>query len=414
MYTTHLSILILAIVFLLISVRQLGRYTFRIWQVMLAGAVLVLVTGQITLVDALHSINPGVMLFLLSMFVIGEGVYASGMLGCCLDWICRTAKSGDSLLLLLVGSLGFFSAVFMNDTVAVIATPLVIALADRFSISRSAAILALCFSVTTGSVCSPIGNPQNYLIASYVPEMSPFILFGAGLFVPTVISLGLIWVVLRRSFRKAVPPRGGCTVRTVPENRTRVAIYLSLCILLLGIVSRVIVGVSGSRYDLPIEWIAFAAAVPVLLLALSRMDIVRRIDWRTLVFFAAMFVLMQSVYDSGFFQDCLPFTGHVTVPWIFSAGVLLSQLISNVPFVALFQPAILSEGISRAGVLALVAGSTIAGNLTILGAASNVIVLQKAELESVHISMKEFCSYGVPLTFCQSIIYILYLIGSPL
>ncbi|MDD1724820.1 MAG: anion transporter, partial [Methanospirillum sp.] len=141
---------------------------------MLAGAVLVLVTGQISPIDALHSINTGVMIFLLSMFIIGEGVLRSGMLGGCLDWICHAAKTGDSLLLLLIFSLGFFSAVFMNDTVAVIATPLVIALADRFSVSRSAAIFALCFSVTTGSVCSPIGNPQNYLIASYLPDMSPF------------------------------------------------------------------------------------------------------------------------------------------------------------------------------------------------------------------------------------------------
>ena len=68
---TQLPLLILGLVFILIAIRQIGRFHFRIWQVMLAGALAVLVTGQISPDAAIKAINPGVITFLLSMFIIG-------------------------------------------------------------------------------------------------------------------------------------------------------------------------------------------------------------------------------------------------------------------------------------------------------------------------------------------------------
>ena len=61
---------------------------------------------------------------------------------------------------------------------------------------------------------------------------------------------------------------------------------------------------------------------------------------------------------------------------ILLTSIVTSQFISNVPFVALFQPMIMQTGGTTAQLMALAAGSTIAGNLTILGAASNVIIIQ--------------------------------------
>ena len=67
-------------VFLLIAVRQVGRFNLKIWQIMLGGALAVLITGQIAPLDALHAINPDVMLFLFGMFVVGEALVESGYL----------------------------------------------------------------------------------------------------------------------------------------------------------------------------------------------------------------------------------------------------------------------------------------------------------------------------------------------
>lgn len=378
---------------------------------MLAGAVLTLITGQISPHDAIQAINPGVMLFLLGMFIVGEGVKNSGLLDDCITWICRHARSGDMLLILIIGTMGLLSAVLMNDTIAIIGAPLILVLAGRFGVSKPGAMIALCFSVTTGSVFSPIGNPQNYLIASYVPDMSPYLLFFSGLFIPTLLSLGVIYVFLRPLFRQACIPAEECRIREISPDINPWPVYLSFLFIFTGIGMQVINGLFQIGWAVPIEWIAITAAIPVLTFSQERTRLLRNIDWYTLIFFAAMFVLMQSVYNTGFFQGLMPETGGTDILLVLVAGILFSQVISNVPFVALFQPVLLSTGVSPAIVLALASGSTIAGNLTILGAASNVIVVQQAERYGVHISMKLFCRYGIPVTFCQMCIYATFLIA---
>ncbi|HOJ95793.1 MAG TPA: SLC13 family permease [Methanospirillum sp.] len=410
---TQFALGILGLVFILIAIRQVGRFSFRIWQVMLAGAVLTLLTGQISPHDALHAINPGVMLFLLGMFIIGEGVKNSGLLEDCITGICRYATSGDMLLILIVVTMGGLSAILMNDTIAIIGAPLILILAGRFGVSKPGAMIALCFAVTTGSVFSPIGNPQNYLIASYVPHMSPYLLFLSGLCIPTLLSMGIICLFLRPLFQGAGRPDDGCLIQKTSADIRRGAVYLSFILIFIGIGLQIAHGLMGIGWAVPIEYIAIIAAMPVLLCSSDRISVLKNLDWCTLIFFASMFVLMQSVYDTGFFQGFLPKTGGTDILIVLVFGILLSQFISNVPFVALFQPVLLTPEVSPSIVLALAAGSTIAGNLTILGAASNVIILAQAERYGVHVPMTIFCRYGIPVTICQTCIYAAYLTVMP-
>jgi len=402
-------LIILGLVFIQITIRQVGRFSFKIWQVMLAGAILALLTGEISPGDAVHAINPGVMLFLLGMFIVGEGVKSSGLLEDCIDWICSHATSGDMLLLLVTWTMGLLSAVLMNDTIAIIGAPLILVLAGRFGVSKPGAMIALCFSVTTGSVFSPIGNPQNYLIASYVTDMSPYLLFLSGLCIPTMFSLFVIHIFLRPFFKGAKIPEGSCMTRTVSPEISKKPVYLSFLLIFSGIATQVINGIFNSGWAVPIEWVAIAAAIPVLVFSSDKIGTIKNIDWHTLIFFASMFVLMQSVYNTGFFQGMMPAGGGTDVLVVLAGGVLLSQVISNVPFVALFQPVLLSPGVSPSIALALASGSTIAGNLTILGAASNVIVILQAERHGIFVPMSLFCRYGIPVTLCQTCIYAAFL-----
>jgi Na+/H+ antiporter NhaD/arsenite permease-like protein len=91
-------------------------------------------------------------------------------------------------------------------------------------------------------------------------------------------------------------------------------------------------------------------------------------------------------------------------------SVLLSQLISNVPLVALYLPMLTQMGVSTEGMMALAAGSTIAGNLSILGAASNVIIIQNAEQKAGEtLTFLEFVKIGAPLTMINVVVYGLFL-----
>jgi Na+/H+ antiporter NhaD/arsenite permease-like protein len=185
---------------------------------------------------------------------------------------------------------------------------------------------------------------------------------------------------------------------------------ISLVIMITGIVLEIALstGLFGA-VNLPLTAIAIAAALPVIVLSKKRMEILKGIDWRTLVFFGSMFVLMAAVYATGYFQGLIPSEGNRQVPVLFITGVIISQFISNVPFVALFTPVIVQSGISVNQAAAIAAGSTIAGNLTILGAASNVIVIQQAERQGETLSFVEFLKIGLPLTAVTSVLFIAWL-----
>lgn len=400
-----IPVFVLAIVFLLIAVRQVGRFRIRIWQIMLGGAIAVLLLGQISLQDAVGSINSDVMLFLFGMFAIGVALERSGYLGDISSRLFARARNGQHYLFILILSMGLLSAILMNDTLAIIGTPLVLSSCGRFGVPRKTALLALCFAVTIGSVMSPIGNPQNLLIAGYGGMEQPFMVFLIYLGIPTLINLVLAYLLLRIFCPSGVPQEDPAEVSVPERNESLVLLCrVSLAIVLAMVGARVILGPV-----FPLTLIALAGAAPILLLSRDRFLVLKRIDWPTLVFFVSMFVLMQSVYQSGFFQSAMDPSLLTSVPVIMAASIVISQFISNVPFVALFQPLMLGSELPVSAMMALAAGSTIAGNLTILGAASNVIVIQGAENQGQTLTFWEFFRIGLPLTLVNGIVYILFL-----
>jgi Na+/H+ antiporter NhaD/arsenite permease-like protein len=183
----------------------------------------------------------------------------------------------------------------------------------------------------------------------------------------------------------------------------------SLAVLLVCIGVKAVGSIAVPSVIIPLYGIAICAAVPALLFSEERVALVKRIDWHTLVFFASMFIVMAAVWDSGFFQSLIGSERITEVPVILGLSVVLSQFISNVPFVALFQPLIIGAGSGATSLMALAAGSTIAGNLTILGAASNVIIIQQAEREGSTLTFREFVRVGIPLTILQLLVYWVFL-----
>jgi len=405
-------ICVLAAVFILIAVRKIGRIHLKIWQIMTLGALAVLLTGQIAPYDALLSINTDVMLFLFGVFVVGEALYMSGYLFNLSYHIFRCAGTVHHMVLLILFVMGIFSAILMNDTLAIIGTPLMLYFADKFSISKKLLLLALAFAVTTGSVASPFGNPQNLLIALGGGLANPFVTFLVYLALPTACCLLLAYAFLRLFYRDQFTDIRLCHVREeVCDENFAFLSKLSLAVLIALIVVKVAVVLIAPGIDFRLTYIALAAALPVLAGSARRVELVQRIDWPTLIFFASMFVLMGSVWQSGFFQPMITDApvDLLSIPVILSTSVIFSQLVSNVPFVALYLPVLSLLGTTAPQLMALAAGSTIAGNMLIMGAASNVIIIQNAEKNGETLTFFEFARVGVPLTIAQVIVYGIFL-----
>ncbi|NMC89221.1 MAG: anion transporter [Methanomicrobiales archaeon] len=412
-----ISIVVLVAVFLLIAVRKVGNVSLSIWQVMFLGAAAVLLTGEITPMEALASVDTDVMLFLFGMFVVGEALAESGCLYHLASRLFSRADSVGHLILLILIGAGALSALLMNDTLAVIGTPLMLYFARRHDISPKLLLLALAFAITTGSVASPIGNPQNLLIALSGGIERPFITFPLYLAIPTVISLLAVYAYLRRAFRDEFHPAVLVHGKAEIHDPALAALArLSLVLLITLIAIKVTAAMLFPGIDIGLTWIALVAALPIIIGSRRRAEILRKIDWPTLIFFVSLFILMASVWQSGFFQPLIAKSSLdlASAPVIITVSVVVSQFISNVPFVALSLPAITHLSTSAPAMMALAAGSTIAGNALILGAASNVIIIQSAEKDGEALTFWEFARVGIPLTITQSAIYALFLSFLPM
>jgi Na+/H+ antiporter NhaD/arsenite permease-like protein len=314
-------------------------------------------------------------------------------------------------LLILFGT-GLLSALLMNDTLAIVGTPVMLRIAGKTGVRPKLLLISLAFSITIGSVMSPIGNPQNLLVAINGNVANPFITFLRYLAVPTLINLFLAYLLLKLFYRSHFKNEPlNYSVDPVKDPRLARLSKVSLVIIVVLVLAKIITALLGLGINFSLTYIALAAALPIILLSPRRLGVIGRIDWFTLVFFASMFILMESVWDSGYFQNIL-IGLHLnlhSVIIIMGVSVLLSQLISNVPLVALYLPVLSHLGAVTKEMMALAAGSTIAGNFSILGAASNVIIIQNAERKAQEtLTLWEFVKVGIPLTMVNIVVYWLF------
>lgn len=407
------AVIILLIVLIAIALRRVVRVVIPIWAIMVTGAIAVLLCQKITPLGAFSAIEPDVMLYLFGVFLISQAAEESGYLAYLTDQIFYYTSTGKQALLLIVFVLGLSSALLMNDTIAIIGTPIILQLCQSHKNLIKPLLFALAFSITIGSTMSPIGNPQNLLIAVKGEMTSPFLMFFKYLAIPTLLNLVITYFLilflyrdeLKESIEKPVLP-------TIKDYRTVTLIKISLVMMLALIIIKVLMDfIHYSLFQLNFSYIALLSAIPILL-SKHRWSYIKKLDWGTLIFFASTFILMQSVWDSGFFQTSIIYF-HVDVThiiMIFVISIALSQFISNVPLVALYLPLLMGHSHSTMNLLSLAVGSTIAGNLSILGAASNIIIIQNSEKRGIRgFGFLEFIILGAPLTLFNFLIYIYFL-----
>jgi Na+/H+ antiporter NhaD/arsenite permease-like protein len=407
------AVIILIGVLLVIALRNIINLAMPIWAIMLAGAVLSLILRQITLLNAIHAIEPDIMLYLFGVFVISEAAESSGYLQQITDQIFTHANTGKQALFIIIFILGLSAALLMNDTIAIVGVPIILQLCKCNKNLVKPLLLALAYAITIGSVLSPIGNPQNLLVAVAGHLTSPFSSFMRALAIPTLINLLLTYLVIVSCYRKCLSnPIPKIADMPLADPRTARLVKISLIIMLVLIIAKIINDELQLVHHIHFCFIAIIAALPIILFSQKRKRIIQRLDWGTLLFFIGTFILIQSVWDSGFLQNVIT-QAKINVQHtsaILSISVLLSQFISNVPLVTLYLPLLQTYSGAEHHLLALAAGSTIAGNLTIMGAASNIIIIQNVEKRGeLSFSFFDFIKIGLPLTLLNIFIYALFL-----
>jgi len=181
-------------------------------------------------------------------------------------------------------------------------------------------------------------------------------------------------------------------------------------------------GLSRQSFDIsvPLSMVAFLAGAMafvtiVLLTDVTPRQVLSGVDWFIILFFVGLFVVLQGVNDSGLLiemRSVFPGFGESAVPtlgWLTVFSAFLSNLVSNMPAVML-----LGEMIPLSSTdlwLALASSSTLAGNATLIGAAANIIVAEKAEGMGVEVSFWEFFVAGLPMALLTLLISFLLLVA---
>src|SRR6185369_7616740 len=120
------------------------------------------------------------------------------------EWVAvhvvERARSPRMLLALVVVVSGLLSAFFVNDTICLVLTPLVLAVVRPLGLRPLPFLLAIALGSNVGSAMTPMGNPQNMLIG--VPSGIHFAKFIASLALPSLGGLVIVFGVLSFAYRK--------------------------------------------------------------------------------------------------------------------------------------------------------------------------------------------------------------------
>ena len=182
-----IAVIILLIVLVTIALRRIIKFYIPIWLIMAGGALASIVCQQISPLQALTAVEPDVMIYLFGVFLISQAAEESGYLEHLTDNIFYRAHTGKQALFVIVFVLGLSSAFLMNDTIAIVGTPIILQLCKSHKNLIKPLLYSLAFAITIGSTVSPIGNPQNLLIAVKGELASPFVDFIKLLAIPNTL-----------------------------------------------------------------------------------------------------------------------------------------------------------------------------------------------------------------------------------
>lgn len=382
------AIIVIA-VYIAIAVGKVPRLRMNRTTIALVGAAALVVIGAIHEEEAYAALDMGTILLLGAMMVVNVNLHLSGFFGIVGSSTLRLARSPRMLLALVIVSSGVLSALFLNDPVCLMLTPLVVDLTRRLGRNPVPYLVGLAAAANVGSTATITGNPQNMIIgqSSAIPYLTFLLYLGPVAAVGLLICWLVIVLVYPKEFRGALPSVA------LPTPHAFTPLMSRTLLVALGLMIAFLAGV-------PIVTAACAAAA---LLLISRLNPVKllELNWDLLAFFAGLFVITGALATTGLSALLFEWAAPVLKSGILLFSVVvaaLSNIVSNVPAVLLLRPEIGAFPDPQQTWLALAMASTLAGNLTLLGSAATLIVAEVARAHGARLEFSAYLRAGIPIT----------------
>jgi Na+/H+ antiporter NhaD/arsenite permease-like protein len=409
----------------------------------LLGVSLFLVFGILDHADMVEVFNtagsPLALLF--GGMVVARVLAGTGMFERLGDIYLRaTGGSGKRYLLLLVAILALVCAFLPNATTVILLAPLIIRVAQALKVDFVGPMVLAAIVSNSAGLLTLVGDPATFLVGSsigmsfgqYLQKVSLAGLLAVLAIVPALrFLMPEIW-----NTRIALPPPGA------PIRIERPGfVILALAVLAL-MVTLFIIGGSLPTPIGPTAVAIIAATLALVVIYSARAEpleaVLRDVDWKTLVFLAAVFCLVEGFIKIGLLQGLALqlhawFGTELTLlALLLLAGVgMLSSVVANIPVVAaalvmtkgyLVAAEVVPETALAMGFtdwpeatlpvfIAMMFGATLGGNATLIGASANVVSAGICASHGQRVSFGRFMRYGLPITLAQLVIAALYVLA---
>lgn len=401
------SLLIFILTYIIISAQKMKWHRLDRPSGALLGAVLMVLTGVLTLDEAYRAIDFNTILLLLGMMLVIAYLKIANCFKY-LSYLLITHARNSFLLLCFVSfSSGILSALFVNDTICLMFTPLLILALNQTKLNPIPFLIALATSSNIGSVVTLTGNPQNMLIGVF--SKIPYVDFTLHLLPIGLLSLMANVCIIYLLFRRDINFKKMDAIALIKPELDIKLTTKSLVVLFFIFLGFIFTG------NLPLSAITGGLAL-LIISGTKPQHAMEKVDWTLLLFFSGLFIVVGGINKAGFLTIAHtavePYLGNTASSQIvhFSIfSVIASNLVSNVPFV-LLSAAWIDKFIDPKTMWhALAMSSTFAGNLTIMGSVANMIILELSK-EYVHVGFWDFFKVGFTTTLVSTIIGIIILL----
>jgi len=358
-----------------------------------------------------HGVNWQTIIFIGGMMVMVEGLGEVGFF----RWLClhlaRMVKYRTIPILITFMLLSGFLSMFIDSiTVLLFLSSVTVELARLLKFDPVPVIIAEIFAANTGGSATMCGDPPNIIIGTafgytftdFAQNTGPIAWIGM------IVAIVLFYFFFRKILSSTKQPSSEMQ-KTFPKPNEAITNHrmflLNSGIFLLAVVLLVTHADTG----LSVAIIGVIAGVLTILVAGKNvLHILKRVDWRTLLFFIGLFICVGGMEETGTLKLLAEYIGDISggnifvvIPIILWLSAFASAIVDNIPFAATMVPVVYN--LSQTANLSLptlswtlALGTDIGGNATPIGASANVVGTAIAEREGYPISWGRFLKYALP------------------
>ncbi len=407
-----ISAAILLIAYVVIATEKIPKVTIA-----LVGASLTIFLGLLSQEPTLNgALNPhyyinyidwNVIFLLISMIIIVNITTQCGVFNWIANEMLKHTKGHPTLIFVALGVFTAVTSAFLdNVTTVILIMPITFYIAKKLDINPIPFLLIEIFTSNIGGTATLIGDPPNIIIGSaanlsfmdFVKELTGIIA------VIMVAVVGTLLFIFRKDL-KASPEKMELIAKldnthTITDKPQMVRSMLVLGCVILGFITHDVTHLATSL-------VAMIGA-SILLLFEKPSAMLEKVEWNTIFFFIGLFIIIGGLEASGGISLMAKWIIKVTQGSQQAAGMLIlwasgfiSGIIDNIPYTATMTPMLveIQNVMGRAYTLplwwCLSLGACLGGNMTIIGAAANVIVSECAATKGHPIGFMQFMKYGV-------------------